>query len=235
MNDVVKKRIVGAAVLIAVGVLVPLLLARWLHDPQLDEQAMRVYEITPSGEVQAVTAANGDNQAVTRTPAPTTDAEPDESRMRVAATQGIQFNGQAKQEGDAPGSAADSERTPRASNAVESPQQDTAANQSPQASREPPQPVTTPEPDDPGAAAIKRSVASGAWVVQVASFIKQSNARELALALNEHFAAFYTLAKINGRTWYRVRVGPLASEAAANSTAGELQALGHNTLVQQVE
>lgn len=235
MNDVVKKRIVGAAVLIAAGVLVPLLLARWLHDPQLDQQAMRVYEITPSGEVQAVTAAGGGDQAVTQAPVPTTNDEPDDPRMRMAATQEMQFDAPAKQENDAPGSATDSGQTPRPSNAIESPKQDTAADESPQAGRAPPQPVTTPEPDNSGAAAIKRSVAPGAWVVQVASFAKQSNARALALALNEHFAAFYTQAEINGRTWYRVRVGPLASEAAANNTAGELRALGHNTLVQQVE
>lgn len=226
MEDVVRKRVVGAAVLVLIGVMLPLLLVRCLHQPQLDGQAMRVYEITPSGDVQPVAEAAGGDTAAEQGPA------------EVAPTQ------QAGEETVAGGDQPEYVSAPAegrvaiqtGSSAVESEPANTAVD-------EPPRPrpasdagpVSASEPENADETSIKRSVAPGAWVVQVASFRKESNARALARALAGHFTAYYTAAEIDGKTWYRVRVGPLESEAVANNAAGELRALGHNTLVQQVE
>lgn len=47
------------------------------------------------------------------------------------------------------------------------------------------------------------------WIVQVASFSEQSNADALQEQLEKKgYTAFVATAEVNGRTWYRVRVGP---------------------------
>src|SRR5699024_6475462 len=68
MEEVVRKRVVGAVVLVVIGIMLPLLLSRCLHDPAPGgDQAMRVYEITPSGSVEPV---GDDTEQATTAPAP---------------------------------------------------------------------------------------------------------------------------------------------------------------------
>lgn len=259
MEDKIKKRIVGAVVLVFAGILVPFLLVQILQDPQLDEQAMRVYKITSSGEVEQI---DGPSSA---------DSPPADESMTLAKTEGLHV----KQDQDAAKTTSKNKPdTQTQSNALESkkqhaqsrgtPHQQSASQAQPATQRKPkPEPESSPEPtqSEPGStestrtasqqtdtsqatasdsagsetSGIKRSVASGAWVVQVASFLKENNARALAHTLGDHFDAYYTEAQIDDKSWYRVRIGPLESEAEANNKSGELRALGHKTLVLQID
>lgn len=58
MNETLRKRLVGAAVLIALGILLPFGLVQWLGEaPSYDGDSVRVYEITPEGRARPVAEA----------------------------------------------------------------------------------------------------------------------------------------------------------------------------------
>src|SRR5699024_6892822 len=118
----------------------------------------------------------------------------------------------------------DAQQTP---DTVKSAPETSASEASQQAAAEPAPPADTAD--------LERDAAAGSWIVQVASFGKEQNARALAQQLDEAFTVFYTPAQINGETWYRVRIGPFDSEAAANNAAAELRAQGRDILVKQVD
>jgi len=236
MEEVVRKRAVGAVVLVVIGIMLPLLLARCLHDPAPDGQAMRVYDITPSGGIEPVDG--GMEQA-----APAADEAPavtDDGADNPPATDGGAGQEQPLVvEGSAPTveptpepqpqpepatAAADAQQTP---DTVKSAPETSASEASQQAAAEPAPPADTAD--------LERDAAAGSWIVQVASFGKEQNARALAQQLDEAFTVFYTPAQINGETWYRVRIGPFDSEAAANNAAAELRAQGRDILVKQVD
>ena len=73
------------------------------------------------------------------------------------------------------------------------------------------------------------------YVVQVASFGDEANAERLARELNSEFKAFYRAGDVNGKTYYRVRVGPFENEASANAAAERLRSSGRATLVRRAE
>lgn len=55
MNETLRKRLMGAVVLIALGILLPFGLSQWLSDPApVDGDSVRVYEITPRGEARPI-------------------------------------------------------------------------------------------------------------------------------------------------------------------------------------
>lgn len=85
-----------------------------------------------------------------------------------------------------------------------------------------------PEPPVPG-----DEVPSDGWAVQVAAFptLDEAEARVLALR-DEGHTAYRIEAFVKGQTWYRVRIGPYASKAAAESASSELgEALGQDDLM----
>ena len=64
---------------------------------------------------------------------------------------------------------------------------------------------------------------ASAWAVQVASFVKQENARKFRAQLREQgYEAFISTAKTNGSIHYRVAVGPLLNIADADELQVEL-------------
>lgn len=269
MQDVVRKRLVGAAVLIALGIIVPLLLARWLHDPVADGQAMRVYEITPSGGVERVAADNEPNAAADDAAASNMQAAEDSQSpdQQLPAATELATNEQTPSLPEIKPQQPDSSEAPEAeqtrdageppdSEQAASDEATTAAPEADSETRAPsPERAAAPadehaepaqadgqseaqeasEPEPAADSGLQRSVATGDWIVQVASFGKKRNAEALAKALGSDFSAFYTAAEVNGETWYRVRIGPLNSEAAADNVASELHAQGHNTLVLQID
>lgn len=252
MQDVVRKRLVGAAVLIALGIIVPLLLARWLHNPAADGQAMRVYEITPSGSVQLVDA-DTDNKSALGTDTASDAHQPDNQAPDLPASGAMELA--ANEQAPAVPEIKPHEQTQSAQSesTQAQPQQDTAATTKQQSDSEsasesarvksearatqsePSQSTSKTHSKTSAGGSSKRSVAAGDWVVQVASFGKENNAQALAQELGSDFPTFYAAADVNGETWYRVRIGPLDSEAAADNVASELHAQGHNTLVLQVD
>ncbi len=92
-----------------------------------------------------------------------------------------------------------------------------------------PAPAAAPERAQAEAEPKTPAPASGDWVVQVASLSSGAAAERFAQALDRQgFPAFVAQAQIDGKTYHRVRLGPLASRDAANAMAERLEAqAGH--------
>ena len=83
-----------------------------------------------------------------------------------------------------------------------------------------PEPETTPEPPEPGST----EPPTDGWAIQVASFTAPSEADERIARLSTHgYNAYRVEALINGRTWYRVRVGGFDSRAGATQARPQLE------------
>lgn len=80
---------------------------------------------------------------------------------------------------------------------------------------------------------LEQSSISG-WVVQVASFSHRNYAESMAKKLKGQFKASYTPGQANGKTLYRVNVGPFDSRDAAESAADRLSQGGHKGLVRHL-
>ncbi len=62
------------------------------------------------------------------------------------------------------------------------------------------------------------------WTVQVKAFSRESNAQSLTKELRDKgYAAYVIVARVNGRRWYRVRVGRLAGLEEAKTLQGTLK------------
>ena len=85
-------------------------------------------------------------------------------------------------------------------------------------------PATAPKPPPKPAPA---ATATGDWTVQLGSFSEEANARRLAQRVGSFgYKAEGASRKSGGRTLYRVRVGPARSRAEADATASALKAHG---------
>jgi DedD protein len=110
-----------------------------------------------------------------------------------------------------------------------------AAREPPSAAPEPLQvppkpPVDTAPPPEQAAVAAPASAARaavGGWVVQLGSFSEEENARRLAQRVATFgYSPSITNHRASGRTMYRVRVGPHESRARADAAASALSAHG---------
>src|SRR5699024_2416946 len=201
MQEAARKRIVGAGVLILLGVLLPLLLVRCMSrgGPAADETPMREYEITSSGDIRISSTSDRehrDTQAASTTSAatstarqPTTDAAQEQETQSkpgfkietpTAQSAGADHAGDSKPQTDESAQQAEESSTERAAESAA----DASATDG----------ETTAAND---AASLQRSAAAGDWVVQVASFDDRNNARALAQELQSSFEAFYTTAEID--------------------------------------
>jgi DedD protein len=87
--------------------------------------------------------------------------------------------------------------------------------------------ATPPKPVMPPPAAAATSTAKGDWTVQLGSFGDEGNARRLADRSSTFgYKANVASYKANGKTMYRVRVGAYGSKAQADATASALSAHG---------
>jgi len=64
--------------------------------------------------------------------------------------------------------------------------------------------------------------------IQVGAFAERSNAVRLARQLNQLSPSVISAANVNGATWYRVRMGPLADLAEADHLLERTVAAGYN-------
>jgi DedD protein len=72
-------------------------------------------------------------------------------------------------------------------------------------------------------------VKGSGWAIQVGSFVSRANAERLANDLKgKGFAAFVSESTRGGKKLFRVRVGPEADKAAAQSLAAKLRAAGRS-------
>lgn len=246
MDEVVRKRVIGAAVLIALGIALPVLLSRCMHMPTVDNQAMHVYEIQPSGDIEPVAAATQNTKQPPREPATTAPTPPADQIADEAVTDAAQniasatlaretgSDEQAQSPAQEPVAPVKAEPEPKSESqsATASPQpsqkQTDAVESTPAADRDSPA-------VDEAQAKLEQTAPAGTWVVQVASFSTEKDARALAKQLDDAYAVFYTSAEVNGSTWYRVRVGPFDNDAAATNAAAELRAQGRDTLVVRID
>lgn len=90
-----------------------------------------------------------------------------------------------------------------------------------------PRPAATPAPAPRAAAPAAAPAAKGDWVVQLGSFGAEDNARKLAQRADEFgYKASVSSTRANGRTLYRVRVGPYETRRSADAAASALAAHG---------
>lgn len=67
------------------------------------------------------------------------------------------------------------------------------------------------------------SKTTGSWILQTASYPKESDAQALCKKLrSKGYQVYVESAAIKGKTWYRVFVGPYASSTAAKQAAARL-------------
>lgn len=100
-----------------------------------------------------------------------------------------------------------------------------------------PEPAPAAAPAEPAAPAGPKPVPAGtaSWVVQVASLGSPEAAKGLQDRLRaKGYTAFVEQATVNGKRYYRVRVGPEVERARADSLAAELRSeTGNKPLVQR--
>jgi len=203
MDQGLKERLVGAAVLVAIGVwLIPWVLdgpenpvdsgASSLQLPAAEEPTpMRTQTLRLGGPAEdppaESTAATADVTAENDTPAP----------VAVAA--------EPAPTAPAPPPAAPEPRPVAPAPVV----------------------VAAPPAAAPAVAAPAAVAPKGDWVVQLGSFGEEANARRLVDRVKTFgYQAQVSSYRSNGRTLYRVRVGPLASRSQADATASALSAHG---------
>jgi len=206
MDQGLKERLVGAAVLVAIGVwLIPWVLdgpegpldssASSLQLPAAEEPMPMRTQTLRLGEAAAETANDSTRPA----------APPEATQPSAAATTS-----------EAP------------TTAHETVADHTAATHAPTAAESPaPQPQVAVAPPPQRATAPAAQAADGDWIVQLGSFGEEGNARRLA----ERARTFGQVAEVssyrsNGRTLYRVRVGPATTRAQADAKASALRAHG---------
>ena len=204
MDQGLKERLVGAAVLVAIAVwLIP-----WVLDgPEAPLETSAGSLTLPAAEepmpMRTQTLRLGDDSPPSaESPAPAASEPPAESN--AAAIQP-----------PAAGNSVDEDETPPAEPIV------AAARPEPErtAPAATPPPVTTP-PSKPAAA-------TGDWTVQLGSFGEEANARRVAQRSGTFgYKAEVSTLKSGGRTLYRVRVGVGRSRAEAEATVSALKAHG---------
>lgn len=287
MNDVTKKRLIGVLILVAIGILIPVLLSRCMGSDagDADRGQMRVYDVQPDG--QAAPASNNtsagndaaDAQAgsdASNTPdmpdavspqsqAQSDNDEADDEGFSTPPIHGKQNQGSGETD---TASRADRARTTSQASSRESSSDNDSGSTDQRASQSQSQSPSSSRGNesassghDYGASTQGRSSNSAGstskanatnessatrasagperqsisgWVVQVGSFSEQGNARDLARRLSSDYSASYTPGQVNGKTWYRVNVGPFANEAQARSAASRLKQQGHGALVRHL-
>jgi DedD protein len=207
MDQGLKERLVGAAVLVAIGVwLIP-----WVLDgPEspLDSSAssLRLPAAEEPMPMRTQTLRLGDTAAETADESVPPAAAPEVAQPLPSAT---------ASESPAASSetAADRAAGTHAATAAEPPAAEAPA----------PRVAAAPPPPRESAPAA----ANGDWIVQLGSFGEEANARRLAeRSRTVGYAAEVASYRSNGRTLYRVRVGPATTRGQADAKASALRAHG---------
>lgn len=220
MDDALKARLVGATVLVLLAVLLipELLSGRKAAAPGSEQDTAargnRTFTIELSG--------GQGGSSVT--------AEPAESAPRVAQAPAVgepasSPAGPAETSGESPAAPPSAEARPAPQPTTEGVRVAQAA-ETPAA---PPASVTAPPASEPDAAIAPAPVipARGGWAVQVGAFGSEASARKLVDQLREAgYRAYVAPVSRSGKTLHRVRVGPEAARAEAESLVAGLKVRG---------
>lgn len=234
MDQGLKERLIGAAVLVAIAVVV----VPWV----LDGDGERAGEPVPSLAlpvpeqplpVQRQTL-NLDTDAAPMPPVPADRAAAAAADVGGAANAANASNAPSERPSQAAETAA---REPAAQPEAAAPRGE-RRDAAPEPAR---QAAATPQPSSGEAPATRRDAAAtppatnrtaaaapaGAFQVQLGSFSEEENARRLVQRVATFgYKAAVSTTKSNGRTMYRVRVGPHATREEASAVASSLSAHG---------
>lgn len=213
MDDALKARLIGAAVLVALAVLLipELLSGRKQESPAATPQVAtargtRTFTIELAGGSQGSTVT----EAPSAVPAASLPAPPAEAGTPPAP----------KQE-SAPAAAAPAAPAPEAAQPARVAQ---VADREPAPSAEPEVKTPAPEPAPSPAPSIP---ARGGWAVQVGAFGSAASATKLVNQLREAgYQVYVSPIARGGKTLHRVRVGPETQRSEAESLVAGLKVRG---------
>lgn len=213
MDQGLKERLVGAAVLVAVAVwLIPWVLDGPEAPLESNGSSLKLPAAEEAMPMQTRTLRLGDAEEPTAEPAPT--ALPPATETAAADPQTAPAT--ESQDGAGPGAAGDETQAVAAATTEPKPERAT-----PPAAQ--PAPAATAPPKPAPAAA------NGDWTVQLGSFSEEANARRVAQRAGTFgYKAEVSSVRSSGRTLYRVRVGPQKTRAEADAAASALRAHGIN-------
>jgi len=220
MEESLKARLIGAAVLVALAVLLipELLSGRKAVEPVAEEgtgsRGTRTFTIELGQEPGQATRSQPTSTAAA--PAPATVAStgvPTDAKAAAEVLVEPQVEPTAETPPPTPAEAAAPATTP--AKVVQEPKAaSTTAEAAPAA--------THADPKPPPAL-----TASGGWAVQVGAFSAAETARKLVKDLGgAGYRAFVSPVSKGGKTLYRVRVGPVGDKAGAEQVAQRLKARG---------
>jgi DedD protein len=225
MEESLKARLIGAAVLVAFAVLLipELLSGRKAVEPVAEEGAgnrgTRSFTIelggAPGQSVGSPTTSPQSSTGLPPAPAPVADLPP--------TAESEPASGSAPQ----PEPMAAAERAPPAEAGTATAQPPTTAG----SVENPPVSAAPPPRPAPAAPAL-----GGAWAVQVGAFGSADTARKLVKDLaGAGYRAYVSPVERGGKTLHRVRVGPEADKASAEQVAQRLKGRGLPATVVQNE
>jgi DedD protein len=200
MDQRLKERLIGAAVLVALGVwLIPLVLHGPAKKPEDESTGLKLP--TPddgTAPVKSLTIQLDEQKHPPGTDAADT-AEPTVAQSDERAPE------------TAPPRAVPAKAPPAA----------------PAAASPPPSEAPAPRPPPSPSPAPKQASAAEGWMVQVGSFSEEENARRLAQRVSTYgYKPVVATFKANGRTMWRVRLGPLPTRDQAEAEASALSVHG---------
>jgi DedD protein len=200
LDSSLKQRLVGAAVLVALGVIfIPMLLERGTEDARMSVQM----EIPPEPETRFKDHTAGNDPAEAIEPLPPIE--------QSAAEAGAPAGGEAAAESGQ--SASKAEKQP--------------AGQAGETGAAAGEPEAEPEPEPAPASDSESGSEPGEWIVQVGSFRRQANAEVLRDKLKSGgFDAFVETAEAGTGPVYRVRIGPHARRDEAEALVERLKEQG---------
>lgn len=236
MNIVLKRRLIGAAVLVAAGVLIPIALVK-LAQPSAPPhgESVRVYEITPAGKARPVDA-QATAQNTPRGAVQPPSGQSSSANTSRADTAPIEHKFEQTQAPKPEVVAPQARSKPAQSEASAKPEAKTTSRQKPKPKPKPapaPKPTVTPKSAPQASAQVSKGPPATAdkpyYVVQIGSFGDEKNALGLVQKLQRDFPVFYRQGEVGGNPVYRVRVGPYDSREAAEVMATRLRERGLKT------
>jgi DedD protein len=203
MERHLKERIVGATVIVALGIIIiPWLLDGPAQSSRPVEQAIELPPVEQPGRTYTIPLDPAAGPAV---PVESGDGQAAPSRPAAGAIQ---------RPSDEPPIAPVTRTEPQATRPAEQPTQ--------------PPPRPAPQPAPAPAPQSGQPAATEAWTVQVGSFSQADNAQALLTRLEaEGFKAFVSRVATDAGTMHRVRIGPVAERAEADQLLTRLQGAGH--------
>jgi DedD protein len=209
MERTLKERIVGATVIVALGIIIiPWLLDGPAQSPRPVEQALELPRVEQPGRTYTI--------PLDPAAGPATQVETGNGSQPVPMR---------------PGAGA-VQRLPAETPPATEPRPRPAEQPAQPAPRPAPTPAPAPQPapqpaQQPAQSAPQQAVATG-WTVQVGSFSQAENAQGLQRRLaGEGFDAFVSRVATDAGTMHRVRVGPVPERDAADRLLARVRAAGH--------